>query len=44
MDPWEKVELERGYDARSRYKTNIKKISIKCKVNWEAYKEMVAAS
>jgi hypothetical protein len=25
-------------------KTNMKKISIKCKVNWEAYKEMVAAS
>jgi hypothetical protein len=44
MDPREMLELEGRYDVGSGHKTRTKKMPIKCEVDWEAYKEMVAAS
>jgi hypothetical protein len=44
MDSRDMVELEGRYDVGSRHKTRMKKMPIKCEVDWEAYQEMVDAS
>jgi hypothetical protein len=44
MDSRDMVELEGRYDVGSGNKTRMKKMPIKCEVDWEAYQEMVAAS
>jgi hypothetical protein len=44
MDSRNMVELEGRYDVGSVHKTRMKKMSIKCKVDWEAYQEIVAAT
>jgi hypothetical protein len=42
-DPREKVELDGRYHVGSGHKTRMKKMPIKREVDWEEYKEMVAA-
>jgi hypothetical protein len=44
MDSRDMVELEGRYDVGLGHKTQMKKMPIKCEVDWEAYQEMVAAS
>jgi hypothetical protein len=43
MDSRDMVELEGRYDVGSGNKTRMKKMPIKCEVDWEAYQEGVVS-